>query len=255
LDRYYTSSRGGGQGWVILSEEISHLLQGGSVTFLHGPTWDAISAADQVAGRLWTFLEAESLGEPRRYSLFAAPPRGIPEERNLPAIAELLRLEWGQRRDVARRVQRACAAISDHDPRYILSLIKGQGTGMWRLEVARHSRHTAASSGLPAEVLTAWKQAYPKRVPSVRQAGVLREILSRRPASWVAAGLIGATGDPLRHVMDADAAVSQARLSAAAAQEAAWETDKRAEASAFEPLSEILRRLAAGPRPDSDHEA
>jgi hypothetical protein len=51
-----------------------------------------------VAGRLWTFLEAESLREPRRGSLFAGPPKGLSEERNLPAVAELLRLDhWSER--------------------------------------------------------------------------------------------------------------------------------------------------------------
>jgi len=40
-----------------------------------------------VAGRPWTFLEAESLRDPRRYSLFSGPPKGLSEERTLPTIA------------------------------------------------------------------------------------------------------------------------------------------------------------------------
>ena len=75
LGRAFLPTRSGRQRWVTTAEGISQLAQAGSVTFLHAQEWDTISAADSVAGRLWIFLETESLREPRRYSLFAGPPR------------------------------------------------------------------------------------------------------------------------------------------------------------------------------------
>lgn len=77
LDRYLTTERGGGQGWGVLSEEVAHLLRQGSVTYLNAPTWDAIRADDELAGLLWTFLEAWRIGSGFNYQLFAAPPGAI----------------------------------------------------------------------------------------------------------------------------------------------------------------------------------
>jgi len=77
---------GPGRGWAMLSEEVANLLRQGSITYLHAPTWDAIAAQDEIAGRLWSFLEAEQLAQGHRYQLFAAPLNGIAEERNMPAI-------------------------------------------------------------------------------------------------------------------------------------------------------------------------
>ncbi|MDA8333144.1 MAG: hypothetical protein M0027_18420 [Candidatus Dormibacteraeota bacterium] len=245
LDRAFVTTRGGGQGWVTLSEEIAQLLQAGSVTFLHAPTWDAITAADSVAGRLWTFLEAESLREPRRYSLFAGPPKGLTEERNLPAVAELLRLEhWSERWRVAQRVRQACLVLTRHDLRYQADLVKGRAVGMWRLEVARSPRVTMPATGLPQAVLTAWRRTYQGRLPSPRQTKVLQEVLARRPSEWVATQLSTGGGDPLRRLLAADTALSRSRLESAAVAEAAWAEEKAAEATTLEPIGAILRRLA-----------
>ena len=229
----------------MVSDEIAHLLEMGSVTFLHAPTWDAISTVDTVAGRLWTFLEAESLRDPRRYSLFAGPPHGLSEERNLPAIADLLRLDWGQRRDVARRVQRACRVIVDHDSRYSLNLVKGRPVSMWRLEAARQDKVAGPTqSRLPPAVLGVWREAYRGRRPSQRQTIILEEVLSRHPVEWVAAQLSDGAGEPMRRLLDADTTSSRDRLAAAAAYEATWAAAKQTEAAAFEPLADILRRMA-----------
>ena len=245
VDRYLTTSRGGGTGSVTLSEEIAHLLQAGSVTYLHAPTWDAIAREDTVAGRLWTFLEAEDLRGVRRYSLFAGPPGGLDEERNMPAIADLLRLDWSKRRNVAGRVTLACEVICRHDPRYSLELVKSRGTGMWRLEATRNLRVSASSSaGIPSTVLSAWRHAHRGRRPSARQLAALREILSRRPASWVAAQIEDGGGDPFRHLLVADSELSRSRLAQASAAEEAWVAEKQSLEAGMEAVGEIMKRIA-----------
>lgn len=108
---------GPGRGWAMVSEEVANLLRQGSITYLHAPTWDAIAAQDEIAGRLWSFLEAEQLAHGHRYQLFAAPVDGIAEERNMPAITELLRVHWAVRRNATARVKRACANLSSMVPR------------------------------------------------------------------------------------------------------------------------------------------
>ena len=128
-----------GRGWVKLSEQIAFLLSRGSVTYLHAPAWDAIVRRDEIAGRLWSFHEAESLLTVRRYQLFASAPGRVAEEGNLPAIAELLRLDWSVRSQIAKRVRRALAVIGSVDSRYQLSLIKG------RLPACGAPRQAAAS--------------------------------------------------------------------------------------------------------------
>ncbi len=72
IDGHLVTTRGGGKGWVKISEAVAHLLQEGSVTYLHAPTWDAIRSEDEVAGRLWSFLESERIGKAWRYPLLSS---------------------------------------------------------------------------------------------------------------------------------------------------------------------------------------
>lgn len=138
--------------------------------------------------------------------------------------------------------------IVDHDSRYTLNLVKGRPVGMWRLEVARRARRTMPTEArLPPAVLGAWRQTYRIRRPSLRQTAILEDVLSRRPAEWVAAQLSSGTGEPMRRLLDADTTLNRDRLAAAAAHEATWAAEKQAEAAAFEPLADILRRLARPP--------
>ena len=60
IDSYLVTTGGLGTGWIVLGEPISRLLAEGSVTFLHAPTWEAICAQDELAGRL---LEFSRVGE------------------------------------------------------------------------------------------------------------------------------------------------------------------------------------------------
>jgi hypothetical protein len=137
VDWWRTTTRGGGRGALRLSEPVADLIRAGSVTFLHGPAWEALLERDELAARLWTFLEAESLPRLWRYSLFSAPPGHPDRERDMPALADLLRLRDPNRSRVAARIGRACAAIEAEDPRYRLAVLKSKEPGMWRLEAAR----------------------------------------------------------------------------------------------------------------------
>jgi hypothetical protein len=241
LDWYRTTTRGGGMGSVAISEQIAFLLQRGSITYLNAPTWDAISAQDQIAGRLWTFFEAENLMTMRRYQLFAAPPGSIAEERNMPAIAELLRLDWGARAPVAFRVRRALAVIARTDTRYQLQLIRGRKAGMWRVEAVRTKYIGGRPKDvLPPGVMAAWRGAYAKRRPSKKQVGVLREIIEQRGSLWVAARLSEEYPDPFRALMELDQAQRTTDHAAIIVREREWENQKRAEATDAHRLGDLF---------------
>jgi len=248
IDRYLTTTRGGGRGSAKLSEEVAALLRAGSVTYLHAPTWDAIAAADEIAGRLWAFLEAENLGSGWRYQLFAAAPDGIAEDRNMPAIAELLRLDWAQRKKVAWRVKQACAVICDIDPRYRLELIKSKAVGMWRLDAARQRREAAAGSRrraarLPDIVLAAWRRRYRAHLPSRKQLDVLADVIARHDSDWVAATLSEAEDDAFSHLLACDRAVVGHRLREADERERRHAAEKRANAEEIASIRAMLAHL------------
>lgn len=208
LDSARTTTRGGGRGLVTLSEQVAQLLAAGSVTLLHAPTWDAIAAEDELAARLWCFLEAEDLRRGWHYQLFAGPPAQAAEERNMPAISELLRIDgWSERRRVAQRVRSICTAITDIDPRYHLELAKGKEPGMWRLDVGPRGPHRVVPirgyGGLSRLVLGAWQGAYGHRKPSKKQVSVLHELIDRFGPAWVATHLPADDDDPYGSLLTA----------------------------------------------------
>lgn len=206
MDKALTTTAGGGKGWALLSTELAHLLRQGSVTFMSSKTWDAIRAQDQLAGRLWTFFEAESLTTIWRYSLFAAPPGRVAEERNMPAIAELLGLDWSApRAQVARRVRQALAVIAQADNRYHLALVKGSLPGMWRVEAVK-TKYLGGKprEALPPGVMGAWRAAYKNHRPSKKQVAALDEIIQRQGSLWVATLLAGAGPDPFAELLEMD---------------------------------------------------
>jgi len=249
LDWYRTTSRGEGKGWVALSEQIAYLIRRGSVTYLHAPTWDAISYLDDVAGRLWSFLEAENLLTLRRYQLFAGAPGALAEERNLPAISELLRLDWAKRAEVAKRVRRALDVIAQTDTRYHVSLLKGKQPGMWRLEAVRTKHLGAGPRGpLPTAVLAAWKLAYGPRRASKKQLNVLAELTQQRGDAWVAARLAAGHPDPFGALLELDQAQRQQAHESIVLRERARDEEKASEGLGLQRLGDILR----GMRPQSE---
>ncbi len=248
LDWYRTSTRGGGRGWVKLSEQIAYLINRGSVTYLHAPTWDAIARQDEIAGRLWSFLEAESLVSVRRYQLFASSPGQVAEERNLPAIAELLRLDWSGRSQVAKRVRRALTVIVATDPRYKASLIKGRLPGMWRLEASRTQQLAGGiPSPMESPVMAAWRLVYGARRPSKKQVAVLAELTARRGSAWVTARLRAEYPDPFGALLELDQAQRRSDNEAIVTRERARDQERQAEALDFQSLGQILKDLRLPP--------
>jgi hypothetical protein len=102
-------------GWAEFNRQVAELLQEGSVT--HALTWDRIRERDELASRLWCFLETEempTLG--RRYDLFSAPPDGVPRRRSLPAVAELTGVGVSVlRRQSLDRIRQATRALVESD--------------------------------------------------------------------------------------------------------------------------------------------
>jgi len=256
IDSYLVTSSGGGKGWVKLSEAVASLLKEGSVTFLHAPTWEAICAEDEVAGRLWSFLESENLGHGWRYSLFA--PEGLVARPapSMPSIAQVLQLSWSsRRRRVAQRVREACSVIEEHDKRYRLSVTNGKDEGSWVLICSRtRTARPLNIQSVPEVVLRAWRLAYRSHLPSARQRAVIIELLTRRSPEWVAERLGEASdsSDRFRHVLDADGALSARSLTAARRAEERWAQEKEHEsASAEQSLAELIGRVRAYAEPAS----
>lgn len=226
-------------GRVVLSQVIADLIAGGAVTYLHAPTWDEIASRDGIAARLWTYFEAETLAEPRRYPLFGGG--------GSPALADLLGLRWARRWRVAQRVGAAANVIGQVDPRYTLTLTQGHNPGSWHLMAGRSGRvHSAAAPGpLPTEVMRAWRRAYGGHLPSQAQICVVAELLSRWHPEELAALLVdGAGGDPLAGVMAADRSRSEERLAFADSAERQRETDREREAA--EAIDYVARLKAVG---------
>ncbi len=234
-------------GLVTLNKRLAQLLRDGHVTFLHYPTWDSIAREDAIAGRLWCYLEAERISAGWNYSLFASPGDGAKDERYMPAIADLLLLDWPLRRQIAARVRRACDVIARLDTRYQLDVLKSKTAGMWYLRVHRSARLQRRTAGpLPLSVHRGWRRAYGPRKPSGKQAAVLSELAARRGADWVGEQLATTPeGDPFRATMQRDRALSGRAMREAVEQERAWQHTKDQEsASAGESLAAILQRVA-----------
>ena len=246
IDSYLVTTRGGGKGWIILSEAVAILLTEGSVTFLHEPTWRAICSEDEIAGRLWSFLESENIGTGWRYSVFPSSD-GTSTTSSLPSISDILMLHWNDRRKVAQRVREACAVIMTHDKRYQLTVGPAKSPGGWNLTCSWSRQGSLSSSryGLAAMVVEAWRRAYRSQLPSIRQRTVLVELLTRHSAEWIAETLCQPSeDDPFRHVMDQDRLISEQRLAEARRAEERWEDEKQRESSGAEhSMAELIAEV------------
>ena len=237
-------------GYVTLGRRLAALLRAGHVTFLHYPTWDAIAREDALAGRLWCYLETDRITSWWNYSLFASPKDGHDDERYMPAIADMLLLDWPLRRQIAARIRRAAGVIARLDPRYDLEILRSKTAGMWYLRARRSGPNAARLQGtLPVAVRRGWQRAYGVRLPSSKQNAVLNEIAQRRGADWVGEQLSAfadSSEDALRATMDGDRRASSAALTAAKRAECEWQAAKARESStAEESLAGIIRALAA----------
>jgi hypothetical protein len=252
IDNFLVTTRGGGKGWITLNEAVALLLRDGSVTFLHAPTWHAICEEDEIAGRLWSFLESENVGGGWRYPLFSSETSG---RGYLPSIADLLLLHWASRKEVAKRVRRACVVVEKRDPRYRLHLATGARPGSWILtcsRVADRRSSRASASEVPGVVLRAWRQAYRSHLPSARQRAVIVDVLTRRSPEWIVERLGEASDlpDGFRHVLDADSALSAHAITSARRAEEHWAEEKEHESSTAEQsLAELIGRVRAYAQP------
>lgn len=260
IDSYLISTRGGGKGWVMVSEAVSVLLREGSVTFLHAPTWKAITDEDEVAGRLWSFLESENLGPGWRYPLFPPDDPGMgARAQTMPTISEIVMLRWASRGEIAKRIRQACTVIQAHDRRYRLTITNGKTPGTWILQCSRTCQPAARTGegGLPEPLRRAWRTAYRSHLPSARQRTVLLELLERHASTWITECLLNAHAlgiDPLRHIIEQDRLISDQRLALAKATEDRWDEEKqRMNGEAERSLAELLvtvNGMRAATRPD-----
>lgn len=249
IDNFLITTRGGGKGWITLNEAVAHLLREGSVTFLHAPTWDAIRTEDEVAGRLWSFLESENLGSGWRYSLFPPDGRTNRATPSMPSIAQLLQLTWSSRqRRVAQRVREACLVIERHDRRYRLTLTIGSRSGSWVLTCMRtQTKRSAPTAVIPEAVIQAWRHAYRSHVPSQSQRAVLFELLSRHSSEWIVRELelSPEADDPFRCLLQTDRRLADKDLASARVAEDRWEEEKQRESSTGEQsLMELIGSVA-----------
>lgn len=239
VESAYLSIRGTGRGVVTLSEAVAALLRAGSVTFLHEPTWTRLLDRDEIAARLWTYLEADDLTRPRSYALWPAPPGEPARERSMPALADLLRLRDGNRRRVAARIRAACSVIADEDPRYRLEVVRSREPGMWRLEVRRGKAPAVGTSG--------YTEGAPTRDPDVRGEGisVYARKVSRRTLEGIptyASGYVDVRGRAGNG--GASSSLSSSSIVVEDVQ------DKTGDGARPRPLAELIGALDLGPRPD-----
>lgn len=127
---------------VVLDETLASLLAIRSQTYLDRQTLHTLLAKDQVAARLWMFLESERFHRLFKYGLFAAQIGHVAKPRMTPEVSMLLRIESQRRWDCERRVARASAWIARCDPRYSLRVEAAQRRGvrrpgMWNLVVVK----------------------------------------------------------------------------------------------------------------------
>ena len=237
IDGYLVTTRGGGKGWVKISEPVAHLLREGSVTYLHAPTWDAIRSEDEVAGRLWSFLESERIGKGWRYPLLRGDEATSRTSPTTLAIADVLRLNWASRpRRIAQRVREACDVVERHDRRYHLRLTAGHSRGSWVLTCSRSQAVHTTTTETPDAIIRVWREAHQSRLPSIKQRAILNELLTRRPVSWIVEHLQrGKQADnPFGSLLAADRERSASDLAAARHVEEEWERAKQQESSTGE---------------------
>jgi hypothetical protein len=248
IDSYLVTTSGGGKGWIVLSEPVALLLTEGSVTFLHAPTWQVICAEDEVAGRLWSFLESENVRQGWRYSVFPHSD-GNDTTSSVPSISDVLMLRWASRRKVAQRIREACAVIVTHDKRYRLDVVPAKVPGGWNLVCSSSQQRVPkpAPQGLPKDVVHAWRKAYRSQLPSIHQRSILGELLTRHSPEWIVDTLSQPSDsehDPFRRLLDQDRLVSDQRLAAAREAEEVWEEEKHRQSSEAErSLDEMIAEL------------
>jgi hypothetical protein len=136
-------------GFVKLSQTSTELVEEGMLHYLNSDLCRQLVAVDEVAARLWMFLECESYTRPWHYSLFRSPPGRQRKTAASVIISEICGLSSsGERKRAAHRLRRAIDAIHTTDPgRYKLSLNHhSTDPGMYRLDVTKYARTPSANA-------------------------------------------------------------------------------------------------------------
>lgn len=138
------------------------------------------------------------------------------------------------------------------DSRYQLDVIKGKGSGMWRLE-ARRGLYVGQGPKLPLplSVVAAWRSAYSGRQPSKKQVVVLQELVERRGSLWVTVRLTQGGADAFQAILTADREQTVTDRTEIVARERAWEEEKRSyQQPALGPLR-ALQEAASSDEPQA----
>jgi hypothetical protein len=145
IDSWKVVSRGRVGGVEVeINGVIAALLRRGSLTLLDKTIFFALAGEDQIAARLWIFLETQS-SHSWKYGLFAASPF---EAREVAPLADLLGLKNARRGRVVKRIREAAEVVARNDPGYALEVVPSPERGMFTLHVRRlkQSRHAAATN-------------------------------------------------------------------------------------------------------------
>ncbi len=117
---------------VEINAVMAALLRRGSLTLLDESTFFALAKVDEIAARLWIFLETQSRSW--KYGLFASDPT---EAREVAPLADLLGLKNARRGRVVKRIRVAAAVVARNDPRYSLEVVPSPERDMFTLHVNR----------------------------------------------------------------------------------------------------------------------
>lgn len=228
------------------------------ITYLDGPTWDAILREDALAARLWVWLEGERIPQEWRWSIFPSGRESLAPDlkrnseqrssRRTPPIARLLAIEnWKRRRNIVERIRQAVVVVSAVDSRYELAVepsISDSGNYVLRCcrkdcrpsDAAEPATPTRDTCPIPAAVDDAWHAAVPTRRLSSRQ----REIVRALVAEWGATRVI-TTLSTAEHDTDPFRALLVQAQSWQDEREAAWAQEKGEETASGRALLESLR--------------
>lgn len=248
LAEYQARSRPGTACSARLNERTATTLLRQPMTYLDGPTWDAIMARDLLAARLWVWLEGERIRDEWRWSLFPSGREPVvfglhPPARRTTPIAHLLTIDnWSRRRKIVERIRSASGVVASIDPRYELAVEPSvTDRGNYVLHCRRSGARTrSVPPDVDEEVGAAWRAASPRRRLSANQLRILRDLIAEWGASRVVDALAAAAHahDPFARLLDLAANWREER-------DSAWARAKAAEqATATEMLQSMQQRRA-----------
>lgn len=253
LADYHTRSRPDTRSSATLNERAARNLLRNPLTYLDGPTWDAIMARDLLAARMWVWLEGERIRHEWRWSLFPNGREPVvlglePPARRTTPVAHLLTIDtWSRRRKIVERVREAARVVVEVDSRYQLAVEHSiSDKGNYVLRCHRSTRaESNRDSPVDGEVASAWHAVSPRRRPSNKQLAILRELIAEWGASKVVEAITSSAGgrDPFAHLLDEAASWRTQR-------EQVWNVAKAVEQAQAPAVLQAIREGALASRED-----